>query len=919
VFASVTGQSGRQSGSVERVLLGRHGECEALDRLVASIKAGDSRALVIRGEPGVGKTALLEYLIDRSSGCRLERAAGVQSEMELAFAGLHQLCAPMLDRLERLPLPQRDALATAFGIRAGAAPDRFLIGLAVLNLLSEVAEDQPLLCVVDDAQWLDQASAQALAFAARRVLAESVGLVFAAREHDDPQELAGLADLPVRGLPNADARALLASVIPGALDDRVRDRIVAETRGNPLALLELPRGLTPTELAGGFGAGALSGRIEDSFRRRLDDLPEDTRLFLLTAAAEPLGDPLLLWRAGERLGIASGAATAAVASGQIELGRQVRFRHPLVRSAVYDAAHQDDRRRVHAALAAVTDPVADPDRRAWHRAQAAAGPDEDVAAELARSADRAQARGGLAAAAAFLEQATALTLAPAARARRALAAAHAKQEAGAFDTALRLLAEAEAGPLDELEHARVAMLRAHVAFARGDRDASVLLLEAAERLQPLDPDLARETYLEALSVAMFAGRVDDPADLQRVAAKAAAASVQPDGPAQHLLDGLALLATEGRAAATAALQRALRAFREKPISREASLRWLWIACIVAFEVWDERTWELLSTRQLELARESGALAVVPIALMSRIGAHLETGRLAEAWDLVEEQDLVAEITGTRLPSYRIMLAGLRGDESEVIALAESIRADLAERGDEAAPALDHAACAILYNGLKRYDDALAEARRATARTWGPDVPIVALIELVEAAARSGQREEAVDALEQLAASTRASGTNWALGIETRCRALLSEGETAERLYREAIARLERTPLRLPLARAHLLYGEWLRREGRRVDAREHLRTAHEMYAGMGAGAHAERAAVELRATGETARQRAADTREHLTAQEAQIARLAREGLSNPEIGTRLFISPRTVQYHLGKVFAKLGISSRSQLDRALPG
>jgi DNA-binding CsgD family transcriptional regulator len=904
------------------VLLGRHSECETLDRLLGAVRAGESRALVVRGEPGVGKTALLEYVLERSAGCRLARAAGVQSEMELAFAGLHQLCAPMLDRLDRLPAPQRDALAIVFGRRSGPTPDRFLIGLAVLTLLSEVAEERPLLCLVDDAMWLDRASGQALAFVARRLLAESVGLVFAARVPDEAQELTGLPELVVEGLPDAEARALLASVIPGVLDARVRDRIVAETRGNPLALLELPRGLTPAELAGGFGlpgAPALSGRIEDSFRHRLEGLPDDTRRLLLVAAAEPLGDPVLVWRAAARLGIGPDAATPAAADGLLELTPRVRFRHPLARSAVYGAAGPNDRQSVHNALAAVTDPDADPDRRAWHRGQAAPGPDEEVAEELVRSADRAQARGGVAAAAAFLERAAALTLDPAGRARRALAAAYAKNEAGAFDAALGLLGEAEAGPPDELVRARVAMLHARIAFARAASDAPALLLEAAKRLEPLDADLARETYLEALSVAMFAGRVDSRSDLLRVAeaARAAAPSSAPPGPADLLLDGLALLVMEGHGAAAAALKQAVRAFCDGPSSREESLRWLWVACVVAFELWDDEAWEALSARQLELARETGALAVLPIALMSRIGAHLEAGRLTTAAALVHEQEVVTDVTGTRLPSYRVMLAGLQGHEADVSALIEATTKDLAARGDEHAPTLVHTAGAILFNGLGRYDDALAAARRATSRPWGPDVPSVALVELVEAAVRSGQREEAVDALTRLSASTRAGGTDWALGIEARCYALLNEGEASERLHREAIERLGRTRLRLPLARAHLLYGEWLRRENRRLDAREQLRTAHGMYATMGAEAHAARAARELLATGETVRKRTIEAAGQLTPQEAQIARLAREGLSNPEIGARLFISPRTVQYHLRKVFAKLGIGSRNQLERAL--
>src|SRR3954447_21062784 len=464
-------------------VLGRRSECQTLDRLVEAVRGGESRALVIRGEPGVGKTALLQYAIDSASDLSVLRTVGVESEMELAFAGLQQLCAPMLDRLEHLPGPQRDALATAFGLRAGDAPDRFLVGLAALGLLSEVAGDRPLVCVVDDAQWLDRASAQALGLIARRVVAESVALVFAARVGSDERELAGLPELVVGGLRDGDARALLGSVIRGPLDDHVRDRIVAETRGNPLALLELPRGLTPAELAGGFGpahAPPLAGRIEDSFQRRLASLPVGTRQLLLVAAAEPAGEPVLVWRAADRLGIGIDEATPAVEAGLLEFGGRVRFRHPLVRSAVYRAAAPEDRRRVHEALAEETDPDVDPDRRAWHRAEAAPGPDENVASELERSAGRAQGRGGVAAAAAFLERATELTPDPARRAQRALAAAQAKHDAGAPDAALGLLGIAEAGTRDEVQRAWLDVLRAQIAFAssRGN-DAHPLLLEAA--------------------------------------------------------------------------------------------------------------------------------------------------------------------------------------------------------------------------------------------------------------------------------------------------------------------------------------------------------------------------------------------------------------------------------------------------------
>jgi DNA-binding CsgD family transcriptional regulator len=875
---------------------------------------------VLRGEPGIGKTALLEHAIEAAPEFRIARAGGVEAEMELAFAALQQLCAPMFDRLGRLPAPQRDALCVAFGLNAGAPPDRFLVGLAALSLLSEAAEEQPLLCVIDDSQWLDRASAQALAFVARRLLAESAAVVFATRAQS--QEFAGLPELSVGGLREDEARELLGSVITGPLDERVRDRIVAETRGNPLALLELPRGLGPAELAGGFGlpdALPLSEQIEESFRRRLDGLPADTQQLLLVAAAEPVGQPALLWRAAERLGI--GVAVAAESDGLLSVGARVSFRHPLVRSAVYRAASPDDRRAVHGALAEATDPEVDPDRRAWHRAHATAAPDEAVAAELERSAGRARARGGIAAAAAFLQRATELTPDPNRRGERALAAAQAEHQAGAPDAALGLLATAEAGPLDELQHARVDLLRAQIAVVvtRG-RDAPLLLLEAAKRLEPLDLALARETYLDALSAAIFAGRLAGEIGVLEVAqaARAAPASPDPPHPADLLLDGLAALITEGNAAGAPILRRALRAFHDENLAAEEELRWLWLTCRAGMKLWDDESWYALSTRAVQLARDAGTLPVLPHALTLHAGIYIFAGEFATAEALGREAHEVSAAIGVPDVAYiRLILAGWRGQEAETPKLIEAdVREAIARGEGRTIGAADYAA-AVLYNGLGRYADALAAAQRCSEHpeelvfaTWGS-------FELIEAAARSGTPDLAAEALRQLSDATRASGTDWALGVEAYARALLSENEVAEDLYREAIERLTRTRARAWLARAHLVYGEWLRREKRRLDAREQLRTAHEMLAAMGAEAFAERARRELLATGESARKRTVETVGDLTAQEAQVARLARDGLSNPEIGAQLFISPRTVQYHLHKVFGKLDIGSRNQLETAL--
>jgi DNA-binding CsgD family transcriptional regulator len=903
-------------------LRGRRSECEALDRLIAGVRTGESRVVVLCGEAGIGKTALLEYVAKRASGCRILRAAGVEYEMELAFAALHQLCGPMLGRLDRLPGPQRDALATAFGLRTADPPTRSLIGLAVLSLLSDAAEEQPLVCLVDDAYWLDQASRQTLAFVARRLLAESVALVFATRSA--VEELRGLPELWIEGLSAADSHALLEGALSAPLDAAVRDAIVAETRGNPLALLELPRALAPDELAGGFrflDALPFSTRLEEMFRRRVEALPYETQRLLLVAAAEPIGEPTLLRRAAGDLGIGFHAAGPAAADGLLEIGTRVTFRHPVVRSSIYRAASPSDRRNAHLALAEATDPDIDPDRRAWHRAQATPGPAAEVAAELERSADRARRRGGAAAAAAFLERAAELTTDPHRRGARALAAAEAKFDAGAPDSADQLLAAAEASPLDDLERARLERLRAQlVAARRRGSDAAPLLLAAAKRLEPLDAALARQTYLDALAAALYTGFLAQGGGLKQIAEAARAAPPAPGAarPMDLLLDGLAVRFTDGYAASLPLLRSALEAFSDGHTQGTDELRSLVWACRIAIEVWDDATLEALSTRALNLARRKGALAALPVALTYRALAQVNAGELVAAAQLQQELDSIIEAIDVPLLRYTsLALAAWRGEEYETSKLAEFSIRDANARGEGAAIAFAEWSEAIMYNGLGRYDSAMTAAERAVEHA---EIGLYggALVELIEAAVRSGEREVATAALEKLSERTRCAGTAWALGIEARSRALLSDGEEAEALYRQAIDRLGNTLIAVHLARAHLLYGEWLRRAARRVDARQHLRTAYETLSAMGAEGFAERARRELAATGETVRKRTAETLDELTPQEAQIARLAREGRTNPEIGAELFISPRTVEYHLRKVFSKLGISSRKELRAAIP-
>ena len=898
-------------------MIGRDREREVLDRLLDGVRGGRGGVLVVAGDAGVGKTALLEYAVGAAREFRIVRASGVEAEMELPSAAAQQLCSPFLDLLDRLPQPQHEALGVALGLSAGPAPNPFLVGLAVLGLLAEAAEEQPLLAVVDDAQWLDQASARTLAFVARRLLADKIALVFAAREPGDL--LAGLPELHVLSLGHRDARTLLESALPARLDEHVLDRIVVETRGNPLALLELPRGLTPTQLAGGFGLPAavpLSASIEESFTRRLASLPGDARRFLLMAAADPVGDPALVWRAAQQLGIPESVAETVEAEGLLELGARVVFRHPLVRSAVYRAAGLKERRDVHRALADATDPEVDPDRRAWHRAQAVSMPDEDVAAELERSAGRVQARGGLAAVAAFLERAAALTPEPTHRAQRLLAAAGAQRDAGDLEAALGLLADVEAGVLDELGRARVDLLRGQIALEqrRGD-DAGRLLMSAAKRLEPLAPELARETYLDALAGAM----ASDVEVLGGPPAVAAAALAAPPGSAPPravdvVLDGFAARLTDGYAAAVPTLARALERLLAIDVLGEDLGRWLSPSTgrngnIVALEMWDDKAVHLLAARQVQVARDTGALVHLQFALSFLARSHMLAGELTAAAVMIDEARMIAETTGNpALVNAPMILAAWRGHEPQASELIDTTAAEAAARRWTS----NNYARSVLYNGLGRHDAALDAAWEA----FRPD-PIgygtYLVPELAEAASKTADRPLLESALEWLSERTRVISSEWASGIETRVRALLSEGEVAESLYRQSIAHLSGTRARLELARTHLLYGEWLRRERRRLDAREHLRTALEAFTRMGADAFARRAERELLAAGERGGKRTVDTRDQLTPEEAQIARLAANGQTNREIAAQLFISPSTVEYHLRKAFRKLGVKSRTQL------
>lgn len=924
---------GQSNRGRRQLLRGRDRECETLRRLISDARAGSSQVVVLRGEAGVGKSAILGYAEEQASGFRCTHVAGVQSDMELAFAGLHQLCAPLMEHADELPEPQREALTIAFGTGVGPTPDRFLVGLAVLSLLAASSNDQPLLCIVDDAQWLDQVSVQTLGFVARRLMAESVALIFAVR--DAPDVLADLPELVIGGLADSDARGLLESVMLGGIDPRVRDRVVAETRGVPLALLEVPRNFSAAELAGGFwnaGGRSSPGRLEEGFVSRIQSLPSETQKLLLVAAAEPVGDSALFLRAAARLGIAVDALAPAEAAGVIEFGPRMRFHHPLVRSAAYRAAARADRRDVHRALADATDPQADPDRRAWHAANAAAGPDDAVAAELEASAERAQSRGGVAAAAAFLERAAVLTSDPARRGARALAAAHAKRDAAAPSAAYELLAIAELTPLSELQRAQVVRLRAQMSFTRtrgGDAaaiplsDNAIQLLDAAKHFEKLDDYVAREAYLESLAAAMYAGRLGDPGAVVATAAAArTAADRMPNSPrtVDYLFKGMTERITEGPAAGAHPLRVALERMCAQAREDESQvLRWLVPAFPIlqesaAHELWDEAIPHELATVAVRQARRAGALAVLPQTLLYRAGAHLLAGEFATAASLINEASSIRAATGPHAPMgyHSLMLTAWQGDPTEAIPVIETAAAGATARGEGRTLGIAGCATALLYNGLGRYAEAFDAARDACEYE---DLGIHGwcLFELLEAAVHSGEGEAAGVALQRLEERTLAGGTDWALGVLASSRALLAEGERADTLFSEAIERLQRTHVVVHLARTHLRYGEWLRRENRRVDARSHLNDAHQMFTRMGASAFAERTRRELVVTGEKVRKQPVGSGDRLTPQEAQIARLAADGLTNQEIGAQLFISTHTAEWHLRKVFVKLGITSRRQL------
>jgi DNA-binding CsgD family transcriptional regulator len=913
------------------MLIDRRRELEALDRLLGAVREGLSGTLVLRGEPGIGKTALLDQVVEGAADFRVARVVGVESEMTLSFAALHQLLVPLLQGLNRLPMPQRNALRTAFGEVGGGPPDRFLVGLATLTLLADAALERPLLILIDDAQWLDRESAEVLAFVARRLHADRVAVLFAIQDPTEWQpSLEGLPQLALEGLPEKDARELLGSVVAGGLHDRVGAQIVSETRGNPLALLELAGELTPAQLAGGSHLPdplPLGARLEEHFLRQVRSFPSDTQALLLLASASPSGDPAVFLRAAERLGLDTQAAAApAEAEHLLVLAPRVIFRHPLIRSAVYGGASAGERRRAHAALAEAGDPAVDADQRAWHRAMAAVGPDEEVANELERSAGHAQSRGGYAASAAFLELAAELTPEVLRRPKRLLAAAEAELMAGAPVRAEVLLDQADRLLEGQVDQAHALRLRGQISFALGrGSEAAGILLAAARALSPLDTKVARETFLEAIQAVSMAGPLlghDDALQVARAAFEAPSIPRAEMTAADLLFEGRRARVTVGYAAAVAPLRQAVAALSAEDLAPAEGLRWLGAGWVVAADLMDESARDALANRWVQLARAQGALSVLPAALSLLGLSQAWAGRLAASEVSFAEGREISEAIGVPglvgWPSHHqlIVLAWL-GREEEARAAAEAVTRDAIERGFGMGISFTHYALAVLELSVGRYEEALAFARsvfEADPVYLGMRV----LPELVEAATRSGDNKAAADGLERLSTRAVATGTPWALGLLARSRALLAKDAEAEPLYGEAIELLEGPLLAPDLARAHLLYGEWLRRQRRRVDARDELRTALEMFNALGGEAFEQRARTELLATGGRARKRRSEAADELTPQEMRVASLASEGSSSPEIAAQLFISASTVDYHLHKVFRKLGINSRTQLHIALP-
>ncbi len=901
------------------MLLDRLDERAQIDQVLASAAQGMSAVLVLRGEAGTGKSALLDYAVESAGDLGVVRIVGIESEAELGFAALHQILVPYLGDLESLPGPLQQALATAFGIREGGPPDRFLVGLASLTLLSAAATGRSLLCVIDDAQWLDQESAEVLAFVARRLYADAIGMLFAVRDPSGRRiSLEGLPSLDVAGLQPDDARQLLASVATGDVHSRVSDQIVVQTGGNPLALIELGRELAPAQLTGEMSLPEpipLGRSLQARFRGQAERLPAATQALLLTAAADPTGDLALLWRAGRQLGFDSSSAGPAEASELLTVVASPTFRHPLVRSAIYYGAATAERQRVHRVLAAISDPVTSGDLRAWHWSLAITDPDEAVATELEQAAGRARRRGGWAATGAYLTRSAELTPDTPERLRRILAAGQAENTAGAPLRAQALL-DSVAGELAD-PHQAIAAKRLqgaiHFALNQPAQTASILL-DGARRIAPLDPGQARAALLDALVATRVSGRLAPAGaagpDIARAARSLPPAPASEVNVGDLLLDADTSLLLDGHEAAAPLLSRAVDALQQIP-ERSPDLQiWTGIGCWAAGALGDDHALYSLSRRLEEAAREHGAVPALSNALLLTGVSELFAGTLGRARALWTERAAIEEALGDNCRLGEVLLLAWQGHTgTRANAAAEADAAT--QRGLGWKLVYLEYALVVLELGLGRYAQALASAPSGYADNV--IVSAFALPDLIEAAVRSGERAFAQDALDRVARRAAASPTPLALGLLARSRAMLTDGPDAETGYQEAIAHLLQARGESHLARAHLLYGEWLRRNRRRRDAREHLQAAHTMFETMGASAFAERARLELTATGQTARKRIPGYHAELTPQELRVAALAAAGSTNPEIAAQLFISPKTVDYHLGKIFRKLGVASRREL------
>ena len=904
------------------LLLDRELERGQIDRVLEAARRGLSGALVLHGEPGTGKTTLLDYAVESGGDFEIVRLLGIESETEFGFAALHQLLLPFLGGLRSLPAPQRDALAGALGLRRPDSPDRFLVALAALTMLAGAAAKRPLLCIVDDAQWLDRESAGILGFIARRFSADAVAMLFAVRGPSERAvELEGIPWVRIGGLPPDEAGQLLASAVAGQVDRGVSERVIAQTGGNPLGLIELGRELSGEQLAGEISLPdllPLGGSLQARYLRQIRRLPAETQIFLLAAAADPTGDPALLWRAGEFLGFGIRAAAPAEVEGLLRFCPLVRFRHPLIRSAVYHGATLAERVRVHEALARATDPEVAADLRAWHRAEAAIGPDESVAGELERAADRARARGGWAASARFLTRAATLTPGADSRFRRVLAAARAETTAGACVRA-RALLDSVADQLDDpVKHAAVQRVQGTIRYALDQTaEAASVLLDAARQLAPLDASQARATLLEALAAARTSGRLGKKGAGDADIAQAIRSSPRPptaDATIGDLvLDADATLILDGHEAAVPGLKRAVTAMLEAPISSADLLTLAGVGCTAAGALGDDHALYSLANWLEVQARDQGAVLPLSTALIFSGSSELFAGHLGQARARYAERGAIEAARGGSCEVGLALVLAWRGRAVEARAQAADAARVAAEQGHGWKLVWLEYGRAVLALAMGHYEEALAAAPRGYEENVL--VSTFALPDLIEAAVRCGERASAEQALVRVARRAAASPTPLMLGLLARSRALLGSETDAEAFYREAISHLQHARGRVHLARAELLYGEWLRRQRRQRDAREHLQAAYDMFREIGADGFAERARLELAATGRTARQPASSHGGGLTPQELQVATLAAAGFTNPEIASRLFISPKTVDYHLGKVFRKLGVGSRRQLAR----